>query len=313
MTGRATSFFLLLALALPVPAAPPAGGEPASAAAADENTRFAGLFATASLWRVGDNVERVEAARKELAAAGEPAIRWLVEHRLGVATTLERRALDAVLVARKDLAAPLLLERLREEPAASPAVRINLARLARKLGLSGAAPVLAGWVTNLPALSPPDARALARELLAALATLAPERAVAAGRELLDAPDPWIRVAALRALGRAGDPAVAEDLAAVTIGPATAIVRGAAALALADLGPPATPALGGTLAHCSREDADPAACGFAVRAAAALLPKLPANDAAALRRSLDRVAALGPAPLAALTVELVYGTELAPGR
>ncbi len=310
--GAIGAVLLLAGLAAgPVLAAPPAGQ--AAPAADPGDARFAALFATASLWRVGDNVDRVEAARRELAAAGEPAIRWLLDRRLGVETTLERRALDAVLLARKDLAGPLLLARFRAGPGPDPAVRQNLARLARKLGLREAAPALADWARDVPGLAPAAARPLAREVLAALATLEPARAVPAGRELLEAPDPWIRVAALRALGRSGDPAVAGDLAAVAIGPSTAIVRGAAALALVDLGDPAVGPLEGVLEHCAREDADPAACGFPVRAAAALLGRLSGAPAARLRSALDRVAALGPAPLAGLVVELAYGTEPAPGN
>ncbi len=316
MSGRwaVSATLVLAALLLPASAAPPPRPEgPAAAAGETGEDRFADLFATASLWQVGDNVERVEAARRQLSDLGEPVVRWLVEHRLGVATTLERRALDAVLVARKDLAAPLLRERLRAGVDATPATRVNLARLARKLGLREAAPTLAAWLDDLPSLPPTEARALAREVLAALSVLDPGRAVAAGRRLLEARDPWTRVAALRALGRSGDPGVADDLVAVAIGPATAIVRGAAALALVDLGEPAAAPLERALGHCSREDAAPSACGFAVRAAAALLPDLPGDTRASLRRALDRVAALGPAPLAALAVELAYGPELAPGR
>jgi len=314
MSARSRTVALTILLAL-VPAETALGAAPSPPGTAVENAeaRYEELFATASLWRVGDNVERVEAARAELAAAGEPAIRWLLDRHLGAETTLERRALDAVLLARREIAAPLVLARIRRDGDLSPPERINLARLARKLRLPEAAGTLAEWIAGTGDLSPGETRALAQEALAALAALDGERAAATARGLLDAPDPWVRVAAVRALGRSGRAEAATDLAAVAVGPDGVIVRGAAALALVDLGPPAVAPLLAALDHCARPDAAPAACGFAIRAGAALLPRLPAGDRRTLREALDRVATLGPAAVAGLVVDLVYEGERSPGR
>jgi len=65
--------------------------------------RIEKLFEDASLWEVGENVEKVRSARKELANLGESALRYVFEERMKTDKTLEIRAI-------KDL-----VKRLRRE------------------------------------------------------------------------------------------------------------------------------------------------------------------------------------------------------
>ena len=72
------------------------------------------LFRKAALWEVGTNRRIVREAREALKARGEEAVRFLVEQKLGVRTTLEWRALAEVLLAQPELSARWLARRLRQ-------------------------------------------------------------------------------------------------------------------------------------------------------------------------------------------------------
>ena len=55
------------------------------------------LFAEASLWQVGNNIQVVERARATLVAMGPSASRWIIENKLATTKPLERRALKALV------------------------------------------------------------------------------------------------------------------------------------------------------------------------------------------------------------------------
>lgn len=90
------------------------------------------LFKTASLWQVGENKEKVATAREKLISIGEPAIAFIIENKLSNPTSLESRAIDAVLLKHPELAGPKLITKLEDEKVYKE-VRINCIILLAKL------------------------------------------------------------------------------------------------------------------------------------------------------------------------------------
>lgn len=277
-----------------------------SALAQSTTANFEALFTRAALWQVGSNAADVENARLELAALGEPAVRWLLDTKLDVSTTLEQRAFDDLITKRRDIAGPLVLAAVQR--AATACQRINAARAAKLLPLSEAAPSIASWLA-IGETDPETARRVLGGALDALAKLDPDTAVARAQELSTHADPWVRVAVCAALGSSARESAAAPLVAIAGGNDGAIVRGAACSALITLGKPAIPAVRAGLVACSKPTVDVRACGFVVRAAVGLQTAL--KDAG-LKSALDRVASLGPKELSSLTVALTdLGDDLSP--
>lgn len=267
---------------------------------------FEALFTRAALWQVGSNTSDVETARLELAALGEPAVRWLLDTKLDVSTTLEQRAFDDVITKRRDIAGPLVLAAVQRASTATQ--RINLARAVKLLQLSEAAPSIASWLA-IGETDPETARRVLGGVLDALAKLDPETTVARAQALSAHADPWVRVSACAALGSTARASAAAPLVAIAGGNDGAIVRGAACSALITLGKPAIPAVRDRLVACSQPAVDMRACGFVVRAAVGLQNAL---DDAGLKSALDKVASLGPKELSSLTVALIdLGDDLSP--
>lgn len=277
-----------------------------SALAQSTTATFEALFTRAAQWQVGSNTAQVENARVELAALGEPAVRWLLEAKLDVSTTLEQRAFDDLLSKRRDIAGPLVLAAVQRATTAPQ--RINAARAAKLLQLSEAAASLASWLA-IAETDPEIARRVWTSVLDALAKLDPKTAVAHARELSTHPDAWVRVAACAALGTTAHASAAAPLVAIAGGNDVAIVRGAAGSALIALGKPAVSDVRDRLLACAQPTADARACGFVVRAAVGLQNAL--KDAG-LKSALDKIASLGPAELSSLTVALTdLGNDLSP--
>jgi HEAT repeat protein len=134
------------------------------------------------------------------------------------------------------------------------------------------------------------------------------------RERLSHPDPAERAAAARVLGVLGN---ADDAAALVRSAredSSAWVRGAASLALTEVGRAAAgPAIVEGLEPCARRDAAPRRCQWLVRAAAALIEgeEEPPEGSSALRERLERIATLGPKETGALIMELVFDVQLEP--
>ncbi len=87
------------------------------------NKELEGLFKTASLWEVGENKEIVQNARKKLENAGEPAIKFIIENKLGTDKTLELRAIKQVLISQPEITKPLLRKLLKENNATDLSIK----------------------------------------------------------------------------------------------------------------------------------------------------------------------------------------------
>lgn len=98
------SLALLMLLALP------------GLAVADDaqNAKLEELWKTGSLWQVGDNIPKVEAARKEIVAAGDAGLAFAFT-KLGSSDGLEYRCIEAVFKGFGAKALPGLLERMGHE------------------------------------------------------------------------------------------------------------------------------------------------------------------------------------------------------
>jgi hypothetical protein len=98
------SLALLMLLALP------------GLAVADDaqNAKLEELWKTGSLWQVGDNIPKVEAARKEIVAAGDAGLAFIFT-KLSSTDGLEYRCLEAVFKGFGAKALPGLLERMGHE------------------------------------------------------------------------------------------------------------------------------------------------------------------------------------------------------
>lgn len=83
---------------------------------ADEpaNAKLEELWKTGSLWQVGDNIPRVEAARKEIVAAGDAGLAFIFT-KLSSTDGLEYRCLEAVFKGFGAKALPGLYERMAHE------------------------------------------------------------------------------------------------------------------------------------------------------------------------------------------------------
>jgi hypothetical protein len=136
------------------------------------------------------------------------------------------------------------------------------------------------------------------------------------RRQLSGEDPAVRAAAARTLGVLGGAEEAGLLVRSAQEDPSAWVRGAASLALVELGREAAePALLEALEPCAAASASARRCQLLVRAAASLLPSEPAGEGAnapsPLRRQLEQIATLGPEETGALIMELVFDVQLEP--
>ncbi|CAG0973877.1 hypothetical protein PLCT2_01509 [Planctomycetaceae bacterium] len=104
MRPLSLSLALLMLLALP------------GLSVADEpaNAKLDELWKTGSLWQVGDNIPKVEAARKEIVAAGDAGLAFIFT-KLSSTDGLEYRCLEAVFKGFGAKALPGLYERMAHE------------------------------------------------------------------------------------------------------------------------------------------------------------------------------------------------------
>jgi len=73
------------------------------------------LFEEASLWRVGENIEKVDKAREELIKMGEVSLKFIFKEKFKTESSLERRALKKIISALKKESIPYLHEALLSE------------------------------------------------------------------------------------------------------------------------------------------------------------------------------------------------------
>lgn len=125
---RALSLTLAVALLLLLPSGIVAEGP--------DNAKLEELWKTGSLWQVGDNIPKVEAARKEIVAAGDAGLAFIFT-KLNSTDGLEYRCLEAVFKGFGAKALPGLFERLAHEDVK---VRRNVAAMLGVIDDKSAAP-----------------------------------------------------------------------------------------------------------------------------------------------------------------------------
>ncbi|MCH7493264.1 hypothetical protein IIA16_00920 [bacterium] len=185
---------------------------------------FDAVWGRAILWQVGDNVAVVAAAREEIIAMGEDAVP-LVMARLGAASTLELRALRAVVPAIGEPFVEPLLEVVKNGEGQRLATAIELLRRLEAPAVMDV--VAARWPGGLP-----DGAA-GREAMAAAAAFGRVDMVSTIAGALAGCD-RDGVAAAQALGGLEDAASGAALAAAATGPCP-LTRYAAVAALGRLG------------------------------------------------------------------------------
>lgn len=125
---RALSLTLVVALLLLLPTGIVADGP--------DDAKLEELWKTGSLWQVGDNIPKVEAARKEIVAAGDAGLAFIFT-KLNSTDGLEYRCLEAVFKGFGAKALPGLFERLAHEDVK---VRRNVAAMLGVIDDKSAAP-----------------------------------------------------------------------------------------------------------------------------------------------------------------------------
>jgi HEAT repeat protein len=273
----------------------------------DNQERMEELYGIASLWQVGENVERVKKAREDLIALGDEAVRFIVESKLGTRRGLEWRAVETVILGVGSSAIEPLQEKLRT---GSLDEKRGAVSLLGSLGSREDDPearekVLSGIDDIFATLESGYSR-LIRTTFGALARLKPDGAFEAIRPFLRDESEILRKEAVVNLGNLGDGDAIEDLKQVVIEGDFA-TRRPAARAIAKLQPGALESL---LHH-----EDFRVRGMAAEAAVsadALIPLLedpegPVRGFAA--EALGRIGSADPGPLA--TLEKAYEKERHP--
>jgi hypothetical protein len=89
------------------------------------------VFKTASMWRVGNVIKKVERARKELVRLGPKALKYVAENKMDTKDGLESEAIEVLVKAWPDSSEPYLFKALRDK---RPLARNNAAYFLGKLG-----------------------------------------------------------------------------------------------------------------------------------------------------------------------------------
>ncbi len=84
------------------------------------------LFKKASKWRVGEAIEEVDSARKELVKLGDKSLEFIFSKKIKTTSTLKYRAIKYVVKHLKDKARPYIYRGLHSE---NDTIRINCIRL----------------------------------------------------------------------------------------------------------------------------------------------------------------------------------------
>ncbi len=158
------------------------------------------LFEVASLWQVGENRDKVATARQELIAYGEKAVLFLIEEKLDTLSTLNIRAIDAVILALPEISKQHLIENLANER--RPDAMFNTVRLLGRLKAKEASSQLLASLQDgvLPSGIKVNDRVL-RALISALGELDYAPAISEVAKKARAPDERTRIVALQSLSK----------------------------------------------------------------------------------------------------------------
>ena len=221
------------------------------------------VFKTASMWRVGNVVKKVERARKELVKLGPKALAYVAEKKIDTKNGLELEAIEVLVKAWPDSSKPYLFKALREERLLA---RNNAAYFLGKLGKDGFDAVESVFVALAAKRISP------RRGVYSLGDIGDSLVVPRILYLLKDKMETSRIVTAEACGKLKNPAAIPDLLR-TLDDRVFTARSAAEAALVAIG---RPSLGPVLAGLPK--LKPVALGYALRAAGALVAKLDTTQA-----------------------------------
>lgn len=105
-----------------------------------EKAKMEELWATATLWEVGENREIVPKAREELIKFGEKAVEFILVEKMDTIDSLQTRAIDVVIQALPEISKPMMMKALETETRQNAGA--NLIRLLATLKATQSAPAI---------------------------------------------------------------------------------------------------------------------------------------------------------------------------
>ncbi|MBN2464788.1 HEAT repeat domain-containing protein [candidate division WOR-3 bacterium] len=221
------------------------------------------VFKTASMWRVGNVIKKVERARKELVKLGPKALKYVYEDKMDTKDGLESEAIQVLVKAWPDSVKPYLFQALRDDRYLA---RNNAAYFLGKLGKDGFDAVESIFVAlEAKRISP-------RRGVYSLGDIGDSLVVPRILYLLRDKLELSRIVTAEACGKLKNPVAIPDLVR-TLGDRYFTVRSAAEAALVAIG---RPSLEPVLAAMPK--LKPVALGHALRSAGALVAKLDTTQA-----------------------------------
>jgi hypothetical protein len=221
------------------------------------------VFKTASMWRVGNIVMKVNRARKQLVKLGPQALKYVYEKKMDTKDGLESEAIEVLVKAWPDSAKPYLFKALRDERYLA---RNSAAYFLGKLGKNGFDAVESVFVAlKARRISP-------RRGVYSLGDIGDSLVVPRILYLLKDKMEVSRIVTAEACGKLKNPVAIPDLIQA-LNDRMFTVRSAAEAALVAIGRPSLePVLAGLPTY------KPVALGHALRAAGALVAKLDTTPA-----------------------------------
>jgi hypothetical protein len=217
------------------------------------------VFATASMWRVGNIVMKVNRARKQLIKLGPKALAYVADKKMDTKNGLESEAIEALVKAWPDSAKPYLFRALRDDRYLA---RNNGAYFLGKLGRSSFDAVESIYAAlKAKRISP-------RRGVYSLGDIGDSLVVPRVLYLLKDKMEISRIVTAEACGKLKNPVAIPDLIR-TLGDKYFTVRSAAEAALVAIGRPSFE----PLLEATARKLKPVALGHALRTAGALAAKL----------------------------------------
>jgi HEAT repeat protein len=234
------------------------------------------VFKTASMWRVGNVVKKVERARKELVKLGPKALAYVADKKMDTKDGLESEAIEVLVKAWPDSAKPYLFKALRDPRYLA---RNNAAYFLGKLGRNGFDAVESLFVAlKAKRISP-------RRGVYSLGDIGDSLVVPRILYLLKDKMEISRIVTAEACGKLKNPVAIPALMS-TLNDAIFTVRSAAEAALVAIGRMSLDSLLGGMPKLK-----PVALGHALRASGALAAKLDTTSADTQMRDRCRAAFL----------------------